>query len=76
MTLLFHKDKEQKMPLAKGYSKKTIGKNIGSEKKAGKPLKVAVAIAMSKARASAKKAGKAGKGPPPPPKKVAKKAKK
>lgn len=43
------------MPLIKGYGKKTIGKNIGTEMKAGKPKKQAIAIGLSVAR-------KAGKG--------------
>lgn len=67
------------MPLVKGFSKASVGKNIGKEVKAGKSQKQSVAIALSTARAAAKKAGKAGKGPPPPKKaskKVAKKAKK
>jgi len=34
------------MSLKKGYSKKTIKKNISTEMKAGKPQKQAVAIAM------------------------------
>lgn len=46
------------MPLVKGYSKKSIGKNIGKEMKAGKPQKQAIAIALNTARAAAKKAGK------------------
>jgi hypothetical protein len=46
------------MPLKKGYSKATIGKNIRSEVRAGRPAKQAVAIAYSTARAAAKKAGK------------------
>jgi len=44
--------------LKKGYSKAAISKNIGTEIKAGRPQKQAVAIALSTARAAAKKAGK------------------
>lgn len=43
------------MPLKKGYSKKTISKNIKTEIKAGRPRKQAIAIAMSIARKSKKK---------------------
>jgi hypothetical protein len=53
------------MPLVKGYSKASIGKNIGKEIKSGKPKKQAVAIALNTARTAAKKAGKScncGKG--------------
>lgn len=41
------------MPLSKGYSQKTIGKNI-SELSNSRPHKQAVAIALSKARESRK----------------------
>jgi hypothetical protein len=38
------------MPLKKGYSKKTIAKNIRTEMHHGRPQKQAIAIAMSTAR--------------------------
>lgn len=41
------------MPLIKGFGKKSIGKNIGAEMKAGKPKKQAVAIGLSVARKAA-----------------------
>lgn len=43
------------MPLKKGSSKKTIGKNIATEIRAGKPKDQAIAIAYSKAGKSKKK---------------------
>ena len=51
------------MPLKKGYSPKTVSKNIKTEMAAGKPQKQAVAIALSTARTAAEKAGKPKKAP-------------
>lgn len=46
------------MPMKQGYSKKSVSSNIKREMKAGKPRKVAVAIALDVARKAKKKAGK------------------
>lgn len=42
------------MPLKKGYSPETIGKNIKTEMKHGKPRKQAIAIALTQARKAKK----------------------
>ena len=51
------------MPLKKRYSRKSIGKNIAMEEKAGRPRKQAVAIALHVARKAAEQAGKPSKAP-------------
>ncbi len=51
------------MPLTKGYSKKSIAKNVSKMKAEGAPTKQAVAAALSTAERAAKKAGKPEKAP-------------
>jgi hypothetical protein len=46
------------MPIIKGYSKKSISKNIRREIKSGKSQSQSVAIALSVARTAKKKAKK------------------
>ena len=46
------------MPIIKGYSKKSISKNIRREIKSGKSQSQSVAIALSVARTAKKKANK------------------
>jgi hypothetical protein len=48
------------MPIIKGYSQRSISKNIATEMRAGYPRKQATAIALSTARTAAKKAKKPG----------------
>lgn len=43
------------MPLKKGKSKSTIGKNIKELEESGRPAKQSIAIALSKARESGAK---------------------
>lgn len=46
------------MPLKKGYSRKTISRNIATEMRHGKPQKQAIAIAFSVARRAKRRRGK------------------
>jgi hypothetical protein len=57
---LFYMESEM---MKKGYSDKTVSKNIKMEMKAGNPQKQAVAMALGMASKSAKAAGKPGKAP-------------
>jgi hypothetical protein len=55
---IFQDQEEPAMPLKKGYSKKTIAKNIRTEMHHGRPQKQAIAIAMSVARKARRKRSK------------------
>ena len=46
------------MPLKKGYSKKTIAKNMREEMKSGKPRKQVIAVVLDVAKKAKKKAKK------------------
>ena len=43
------------MPLKKGSSRKVVSENIGTEIRAGRPKKQAIAIAISEARRTKRK---------------------
>lgn len=49
------------MPLAKGASRKTVGKNIRKMIREGYPQKQAVAASLSSARKSKRKGNKSGR---------------
>jgi len=50
------------MPLKRGSDRKTIQRNVRAEIRSGRPAKQAVAIALSAARRSTKKARKSNVG--------------
>lgn len=58
------------MPIKKGYSKKSISKNIKTEMAKGKPQKQSIAIALDVAREATEKAKKPSKAPKKKPKKA------
>lgn len=54
------------MPVKSGYSRKTISENIRRERRAGRPERQAVAIALDVARRAAQRAGRPDRAPPQP----------
>jgi hypothetical protein len=50
----FENNRRKSMPIKKGYSKKTIAKNIKTEMKSGKSQKQSVAIALNVAKKAKK----------------------
>jgi len=54
------------MPLKKGFSRRSIAKNIKTERKAGKGKAQSVAIALDTARRAAEEAGEPEKAPAAP----------